>query len=217
MIEIAPTILANDIASFNQFFDVYKGFAKRISIDVTDGEFANFATIDLSSISIPTDWQGSIDLHMMVMEPSKFIPAILKLHPSLCIFHAECHENLLPIFEQLSNAGIKTGVGILRPTYPGDIKPYLETADHVLIFAGALTDQGNEADLLQLEKVEIIKNLDPNIEIGWSGGANIDNVRAIAHSDVNVINVGNVFRGSANASETYNALLAETEKQGVNI
>lgn len=217
MTEIVPTILANDIATFNQYVAVYRTIAKRIQIDISDNAFSNTPTVSLDQITLPTDWNGTWDFHMMVSNPSAYLPKIIQLHPSLCIFHAECNENLLPVFEQLANAGIKTGVAILQSTYPGAIKPYIEAADHVLIFGGILGQQGGKADLLQLEKVSIIKAIDPNVEIGWDGGANISNVRAIAHSDIKVINVGSALSHSENIAETLKALEEETEKQGVNI
>ena len=217
MIKIVPTILTSNIASFNQYFSIYKTFADRIQIDITDGRFAPSPTIDLKDIIIPKDWKGDLDLHMMVLKPSLYLPAILELHPSLCIFHAECDENLLPIFEQLSQAGIKTGVAILRSTFPGNIKPYIEASDHVLIFGGSLGQQGGEANLVQLEKASIIKEIDPNVEIGWDGGANLENVRAIAHANIDVINVGSTISRAENTADAYNELLAETEKTGVNI
>lgn len=217
MIEIVPTILTENPTSFNQYFSIYQKFAKRIQLDITDGKFAPYPTVGLEEITLPTDWDGTLDLHMMVSNPSAFLPAIINLRPSLCIFHAECNENLLPIFEQLSNAKIRTGVALLKSTYPGNIKPYIEAADHVLIFAGALGKQGGEADLLQLEKISIIKEIDSKAEIGWDGGANLDNIRAIAHSDIDVINVGGAISSAPNAAEAYQALEAESEKQGVNI
>lgn len=217
MAEIVPTIITNNIATFNQSFNLYKTFAKRIQVDITDGQFFPAPTINLDNIILPPDWSGSLDLHMMVANPSAYLPFIAKLHPSLCIFHAECNENLLPIFEQLSNLNIKTGVAILRSTYPGNIKPYIESADHVLVFAGILGRQGREADMLQIEKVPIVKEIDANVEIGWGGGANIQNVRAIAHNEVNVINVGTALSQSPNPAETFSALTAEIEKQGVSL
>ena len=98
-------------------------------------------------------------------DPIPASPLILKIKPNLCIFHAETAENLLPIFKQLKDAGIKTGVAILKQTYPGKIAPYIEAVDHVLIFAGALGRQGGEADLLQVEKVPIIRGIKSAIEL----------------------------------------------------
>lgn len=214
---IVPTILTNSIQTFIQFFNVYKSFANRIQLDVCDGEFVSITTVQIDEISSSVTWDGKWDLHMMVSRPSRFIPAILKMKPSLVIFHAEAKENLLPVFEQLSANGIKTGVAFKKETFPGSWRQYIDAADHALIFAGDIGHQGGEADLLQLEKAQIIRSIDENIEIGWDGGANLENIRTIAHSGITVINVGKAISSADNAAEAYHSLEVESEKQGVNV
>ena len=216
MAVIVPAVLATDISQYRRYIEVYNNFAKRIQVDITDGEFAQNQTIDESNI-----WWNQektvCDVHMMVTNPSQHIQTILKINPSLCIFHCEASEDLLPIFDQLKNAGIKTGVAFLKQTYPGSpkAKKYLEAADHALIFSGKLGMQGGEADLLQTEKVDIIRAIKPNIEIGWDGGANMSNVRALAHSGIDVINVGSAISHAQNAPEIFNQLTEELDKNGV--
>ena len=140
---------------------------------------------------------------------------VLKLGPSLCILHAEASEDLMPSFEMLKNAGIKVGVALLPSTFPGNVKQYIEAADHVLIFAGQLGVQGSQADLMQMEKIPLVRNMKPELEIGWDGGANITNIRAIAHADVDVINVGSAISGSPDPAQTFDELVAEIDKNGV--
>lgn len=217
MSKIVPTIFVNDATSFNHLFDIYKTFAKRIQIVISDSRFIPLPSLDLANVSIPSDWDGDIDLYMMVKNPSAYLHAILKLHPSLCIFHAECEENLLPIYEQLNAANIKTGIALLETTYPGDVKQYLESADHALIFATSLQDTNAEPDMLQLEKSPIIKEIDSNIEIGWFGGVSMDNIRTITHNNIDIINIDNALSQSPNAAEAFQAMSAETEKQGINL
>ena len=118
-------------------------------------------------------------------------------------------------YQFLKKAGIKAGVAILPTTYPGLIKKYLEVADHALIFAGNLGQQGAKADILQAEKVKIIRSIKPDIEIGWDGGANLTNVRALANYEVNVINVGSALSQPEDKKAAYEALVAEAKKRGV--
>ncbi|MBQ3261045.1 hypothetical protein IJH29_00040 [Candidatus Saccharibacteria bacterium] len=216
MAEIVPTILTNDKNLCRQQLETYSKFAKRIQVDICDGSFAPTLTIDESNIW----WQqgfAPIDLHMMVMNPAQHLATILKIHPALVIFHAETNENLLPVFATLKQAGIKSGVAILKQTFPGDIAPYIQAADHCLIFAGRLGQQGGVANMLQTEKVSIIRGLKSDIEIGWDGGANLKNVRTLAHTGLDVINVGSAISNSPDPAKAYADLVAEADKQGVNI
>ena len=216
MIKIVPTILTDTPASFNQIAEVYQKFAKRIQLDISDGQFSPYPTVALKDITFPQGWDGEWDIHLMVKSPSLYIQDILRLHPSLCIFHAESDENLLPLFETLSQAGIKAGVAVLRSTYPGNIKPYIDACDHVLIFGGTLGRQGGEADMIQLEKASIIKEIDPNVEIGWDGGVKLENVRTLAHSDINILNVGSALK-TEDPKATWEELMTERTARGVRI
>lgn len=212
---IAPTLLTSDANEFTKLIGLYPTFAKRMQIDVVDGSFVATTTIPESAITaLPTTIP--IDFHMMVARPSEHLPHILRLKPNLCIFHAEATEDLLPIFAQLKQAGIKAGVALLPRTYPGSVKQYIEAADHVLVFAGELGKNGGKADLLQVEKVKLIRNMNPGIEIGWDGGVNIENVRTLAHSDINILNVGSALK-TEDPKKTWEELMEEREARGVRI
>lgn len=212
---IAPTLLTSDANEFTRLISLYPTFAKRMQIDVVDGSFVATTTIPESAITaLPTTIP--VDFHMMVARPSEHLPHILRLKPNLCIFHAEATEDLLPIFAQLKQAGIKAGVALLQRTYPAAVEQYIKAADHVLIFAGALGKNGGQADLLQVEKVKLIRAINPNVEIGWDGGVNIENVRTLAHSNINVLNVGSALK-TDDPKTTWEELMKEREARGVRI
>ncbi len=212
-ISIVPTILTNNKLDYRAQIERINSFSKRAQIDITDGIFAKSETILLSNVWWPKGWEA--DLHLMLARPSLELETILKLKPSLCILHAEAKENLLPIFEELKKHGIKTGVAILPKTYPGDVRQYIEAADSVLIFAGKLGEQGAGADMMQIEKVNLIRNIKAEVEISWDGGANLQNIRALAHSGIDVINVGSALSRVDNPAEVYEQMVAETDKNGV--
>ncbi len=212
-VSIVPTILVNNKKDFRTQVETINAFTRRVQIDITDGVFAPTETLDITNIWWPKGWET--DLHLMVSRPSEQLETIFKISPSLCIFHAETNENLLPVFEELKKHEIKTGVALLPSTYPGHVKSYIEAADHVLIFAGQLGVQGSQADLLQMEKIALVRNIKPELEIGWDGGANMTNIRALAHTDVDVIDVGSALSTADNPAEMYAQLVAEIDKNGV--
>lgn len=212
---IAPTLLTSDANEFTKLIGLYPTFAKRMQIDVVDGSFVATTTIPESAITaLPT--AIPIDFHMMVARPSEHLPHILRLKPNLCIFHAEATEDLLPVFAQLKQAGIKAGVALLQRTYPGSVEQYIKAADHVLIFAGNLGKNGGDADLLQVEKVKLIREINPEVEIGWDGGVKLENLRTLAHSDINILNVGSAMK-TEDPKATYEELMQEREARGVRI
>ncbi len=212
-VTIVPTVLANNKQDYRAQIEKYNSITRRVQIDVTDGIFAPATTLDITNVWWPKTWE--VDLHFMAATPSNALDTILKLHPNRVILHAEATEDLMPIFEKLREADIKIGLALLKSTYPGKIKKYIDAVDHVLIFAGELGVQGSKADMMQTEKIALIRNMKPEVEIGWDGGANLNNIRTLAHSDLDIINVGSALSKADNTVEAYQALIAEIDKNGV--
>lgn len=212
---IAPTILAANKDQFTAFVNAYKGFAKRVQIDITDGQFAPTLTLPVADCTglVPAEW--TVDYHMMVASPSTHVDEVIKQKPSLVIFHVEAGEDLTPTFQKLKAAGIKAGVAIMKQTFPGAVAASIKAADHVLIFGGELGRQGGKADMLQVEKIPLVKAINPEAEIGWDGGANMKNARALAHAGVDVIYVGSAIAASTNPQEMYEKLVGDLDKKGV--
>lgn len=213
MAVIVPTITTTDKAAYDASVAEFSKFCKRIHVDASDGTLAPTNLLPLSSI---TNIEGiTLDIHLMSARPSEHLADILRIKPSLCIVHAEVDDDLPALFTQLKSAGIKIGVALLRSTFPKRVQERIAMADHVLIFAGELGTQGGAADLLQIEKVPLVRALKPDLEIAWDGGVNLTNVRAVAHSGVDVIDVGSAISRSPDKSAMYQSLIVESEKKGV--
>lgn len=213
MSTIVPTITTDSQAVYDANLTEFSKFSKRIHADASDGSFAPTNLLPLSSMH---GLEGvTLDVHLMSARPSEHLAAIIALKPSLCIVHAEVDDNVEAFFEQLRANGIKTGIAILRTTYPARVQSRIQLADHVMIFAGELGRQGGAADMLQTEKVPLIRAIKPEVEIGWDGGVNLSNVRAITHAGVDVINVGSAITNAADKAAMYQSLITESEKKGV--
>ena len=211
LVTISPAILSKTPSEYKRTVNEYYPFAKRVHVDVSDGTLTPNKTIAEDAVWWPRGWQT--DIHMITDTPSTHIEMLLKIHPNMVIFHAEAKEDLLPIFKNLKDNGIKVGVAIVKSVFPGSIKGLLSAADHALIFSGDLGKQGGTADLLLLEKIALVQAINPSIEIGWDGGANLDNIRKIAQAGATVINVGSALAKATNKQETFDKMNKETENQ----
>ena len=212
-VTIVPTITTADRAEYQAQMGKINTYSRHAQIDITDGVFAKSQTIGLGDVAWPEGFEA--DLHLMVTEPSKYVATAIQKRPTRCIFQAEVREDLTPVFEALKAQGIKAGVALLPSTYPGAIKKYIEMVDHVLIFAGKLGEQGGTADLLQMEKIALVRAINPEVEIGWDGGANMTNIRALAHADLDIINVGSALSRVENPREVYEEMMEEIDRSGV--
>lgn len=210
---IAPCITVETEAQYKALVDKYQKFAQRVQVDISDGKFAPVFLLPPDKIWWPKDWL--VDIHAMVEKPDEYIDNLINLKPHLIIIHAESEINLLSIIEKIKKFGIKAGVALLRQTVPEDVADVIRAADHVLVFSGDLGHYGGNASLIQLEKVRLIKQINPNVEIGWDGGASVDNAFTLSQGGVNVLNVGGALANVDDPEAVYNNLIIEINKQGI--
>jgi ribulose-phosphate 3-epimerase len=210
---IAPAITVETEDQYRQSIERIKSFAQRVHIDISDGEFAPVFLVEPAKLWWPKEW--IVDIHAMVMKPMDYVDKLISLKPHLITFHSETGVNLLPIMEKIKKSGIKAGIALLKTTVPETMAAEIRVADHVLVFSGDLGHYGGTASLMQLEKVRLIKAINPNVEIGWDGGVNIGNAFTLTQGGVNVLNTGGAINNADNPDDAYDALVKEINKQGV--
>ncbi len=211
---IVPTITTDKPEIYTTNLQEFSKFSKRIHIDASDGTLAPTQLLPLSQIQ-PVGEGITLDIHVMSARPSEHLADVLRIKPSLCIIHAEVDDNIQDLFAKLKATGIKVGVALLKTTFPKHVQERIAMSDHVMIFAGELGSQGGALDSLQMEKVPLVRAIKQDLEIGWDGGVNLSNIRAVAHSGVDVINVGSAITNAPDKAAMYQSLLAESEKKGV--
>lgn len=188
-------------------------FARRVHIDISDGEFAPTFLLNEAQLFWPEGWE--VDIHAMVSRPSEHIAQLIQLRPSLVIFHAETQEDIVPHLQALKQAGIRAGVALLKTTVPATVEAAIKEADHVMIFSGDLGKFGGTASMMQLEKIRLIKKIKPEVEIGWDGGVKIDNAYTLTQGNVDVLNAGGAISKAEDPAGAYNELVREINKHGV--
>lgn len=210
---IAPCITVETLEQYKAAVDRIQPFAQRVQVDISDGEFAPVPLLGLDQIFWPKEW--IVDIHAMVMHPMDYVDKLIAIKPHLIIFHAETGINLVPIIENIKKSGIKAGIALLKTTVPETVADAIRAADHVLVFSGDLGHYGGTASLLQLEKIRLIKVINPNVEIGWDGGVSVGNALMLTQGGVDVLNVGGALSNVDDPSSVYATLIEEINKQGV--
>lgn len=137
MIKIAPSILAADFA--NLACDVQSlstWSADWVHFDVMDGHFVpnlSFGPPILSSIRPLT--KLPVDVHLMVEEPSRFIPWFVSAGADIITIHVEAEKHLHRVLQQIHEAGRKAGI-VLNPGTPAlAAKEVLPYCDLVLVMS----------------------------------------------------------------------------------
>ena len=213
MTVIVPAVLADSAENYKAQVERLHGVGERVHIDISDGEFAPSLTLSAAQVWWPQEWQA--DIHAMVARPSEHVATLINLKPRMIIFHVETAENAIPIMQQIKQMGIKAGLALLKPTVPMMVADVIKEADHVMIFTGNLGHYGGEASMMHLEKARLIRLIKPDVEIGWDGGANVENAYTLSQGGIDVLNVGGAFASASNPQEMYQQMVNEVNKQGV--
>lgn len=193
-VTICPTVMTDDPDDYQKQMESVAQYATRVHIDLGDGVFARkFLSIE------DVWWPGGMraDLHIMFQQPFMHIPAIKALGPQLVVVHAEADGDFMAFAREMHRHGIEAGVALLRETPVEAIVQALEVIDHVLIFAGTLGQNTGSSgvNLDVLDKARQLRQLKPQLEIGWDGGANDLNAKVLADGGVDVINCGGYLHG----------------------
>lgn len=209
MAVICPTVLAEEAHAYREQMERIAPFAKRLQIDLTDGIFAPSKTVSLNEIWWPD--QVRADIHLMYKHPAKELELLIKLKPHLVIIHAEADVDLKAFAGSLHEHDIKAGLCLLKDTPVDSVREQLPDFDHLLVFSGTLGFFGGAADLGLLDKARQSKAIAPRIEIGWDGGVNDQNAKALATGGVDVLNVGGFIQKAENPGEAYAKLKSIVE------
>lgn len=210
---IAPCITVETPEAFKASVELLQGFATRVHIDISDGEFAPAFLVGADQLYWPQQWQ--VDVHAMVARPSEHLARLIALKPSLIIFHAEIQEDRAALISQIKAAGIRAGVALLKTTVPSTVADIIKLVDHVMIFSGDLGHYGGTASMMQLEKVRLVKAINPAVEIGWDGGVSLENAYTLTQGGVDVLNSGGAIANAENPAGMFEALTKEINKRGV--
>jgi ribulose-phosphate 3-epimerase len=209
---VCPTILAASIDQYKEQMEKIAHFAHRIQVDLTDGAFAPAETVKAKDAWWPVGVKA--DFHLMMHHPFTAVRTILEHQPHMVIIHAESEGDFPALVDFCHERDVKVGVALLAKTPAETILPALNLIDHVLIFSGDLGHYGGQADLDLLSKVQILKQNKPDIEIGWDGGINDQNISVLASGGIDILNVGGFIQKSDNPEKTFSALQRIADETG---
>ncbi len=215
MAVVAPIIMTEDPQTYRAQIETLHTLTKRAQIVVSDGDLIDQRTIPIDAVWWPKNW--AVDVYLMSANPSKYLGTLTQIHPTTVILSAEANEDLFPLIQKLKQADIKVGLAIPKTLYPGSAESLLKIVDHALILAGGYGPQEGEADLLQIEKVPILRNLKHSLEVGFVGGVKLENIREIAHADMDVVYVGQAVTKMTDPAAAYKQLVEEADQKGVRL
>lgn len=177
---ILPSILSADFAKLGaEINDVLSGGGDFLHLDVLDGHFApNISFGPAVTAAARRSSPCYLDAHLMITDPLKYAPAIVRAGASGVTFHAEAVSDAIGTAKELRKLGCHVGI-TLRPSTPIEtILPALDHVDLVLVMSVEPGFSGQSFMPEVLPKAEAVKKrLSANQRLEIDGGMKPDNIR----------------------------------------
>ena len=201
-IRIAPSILSADFGRLGeQVLEAVEGGADSIHLDVMDGHFVPNLTFGPPVIqALRTQTDAAFDVHMMVENPERYIPALAEARVDLITVHVEAVRHLHRVVHQIKDAGILAGVALNPATPVSAVEEILPDLDLVLVMSVNPGFGGQSFIESSVEKIGHVRRLlderNSTAALQVDGGIGPDTAERVVRAGARVLVAGSAVFGS---------------------
>lgn len=216
---LAPSILAADVMRLGeQIKEVSDAGARYLHIDVMDGVFVPSLSYGVCVVeSIRRSCDMVLDVHLMIVEPHRYIEAFAKAGADIITVHLEACVDVRETIELIHSYGCKAGISIKPNTPVEAVEEYLDQIELLLImcvepgFGGQKFFPESIGRIQEAKALIGQKGLSMDLEV--DGGITTGNVREVLQAGANVIVAGSaVFKNPGPDSAALMKIIREEQK-----
>lgn len=209
---IAPSILASDFANLQKEAEmINQSAADWFHIDVMDGVFVPNISFGIPvTEAIKKHANKPLDVHLMIVNPEKYIEDFAKAGADLITVHWEACPHIHRTLAQIKEAGCKAGV-VLNPATPVSVlQDIISDCDMVLLmsvnpgFGGQKFIENTYQKVKELKKLISQKNAITIIEI--DGGVNLETGAKLVEAGADALVAGSFVFNHQNPMEIISKL-----------
>jgi ribulose-phosphate 3-epimerase len=198
-VRIAPSILSANFAALGEeIHKVEEAGAHLIHVDVMDGHFVPNITIGPPVVeSIRKATKLPLDVHLMITDPDRYIPAFVEAGASMLTVHAEAVVHLDRTLNFIRSQNVGVGVSINPATPVLAVEYALGLADMLLIMTVNPGFGGQRFIPYTVEKIhqarQIIENRRYRCVIEVDGGIDTETVPDVVRAGAEVLVAGSAI------------------------
>ena len=207
MIKVAPSMLSADFLHLEEDVDFVNQYADVFHLDIMDGVFVPNLSYGFPVVeAIAKKAVKPLDVHLMIVEPEKYVDRFAKVGADMISFHLNATENPSAVLAQIRAAGAQAGLAI-NPDFPVEsLYPYLTECDFILLMSVFAGFGGQKFIEETYERVRTLKaeiqRQGLNIPIEVDGGVSSSNAAALAAAGAEILVAGSaVFKAADRAAE----------------
>ena len=199
---IAPSVLAADFANLQRDIEMINtSEADWFHIDIMDGVFVPNISFGMPVLdAINKHAKKTIDVHLMIVDPDRYISTFKKLGADVLTVHYEACTHLHRTLQAIKAEGMKAGVALNPHTNVDLLEDVIQDIDLVCImsvnpgFGGQSFIENTYSKVEKLKALINKKNADTLIEI--DGGVTNKNAKQLADAGADVLVAGSYVFGA---------------------
>ena len=214
---IAPSVLAADFANLQRDIEMINtSEADWFHIDIMDGVFVPNISFGMPVLdAINKHAKKTIDVHLMIVDPDRYIKTFKKLGTDILTVHYEACTHLHRTLQAIKAEGMKAGVALNPHTNVDLLEDVIQDIDLVCImsvnpgFGGQSFIENTYSKVEKLKALINKKNAPTLIEI--DGGVTNKNAKQLVDAGADVLVAGSYVFGAQNPIATIADLKAITK------
>lgn len=199
---IAPSVLAADFANLQRDIEMINSSeADWFHIDIMDGVFVPNISFGMPVLdAIQKHAKKTIDVHLMIVDPDRYIATFKKLGADVLTVHYEACTHLHRTLQAIKAEGMKAGVALNPHTNVDVLEDVIQDIDLVCImsvnpgFGGQSFIENTNAKVEKLKALIHKKNASTLIEI--DGGVTNKNAKQLVDAGADVLVAGSYVFGA---------------------
>lgn len=212
--KIAPSLLAADFAKLPEAMAmVNRSEADWFHVDVMDGRFVPNITFGMLVVeAMHRLAEKPLDVHLMILEPEKYIGAFRDAGAHVITVHYEACPHLHRTVHQIKETGALAGVALNPHTPVSVLEDLIEDIDLVCLmsvnpgFGGQKFIYQTLPKTRQLRDMITVRNAPTLIEI--DGGVGLHNAETLLQAGADVLVAGNSVFAAPDPEATIRAMKA---------